>query len=195
MSKNNFDKYRLRGKVNFHLSDAKMARLFILRHGETEDSSQSGRDIDRNLIARGERDCTVMGQTMRDHMPEPQLVLSSPACRARQTAAIMMDYFPNAKLVEEERIYNAMGETLLSLLHDYGSKIERMMIIGHNPGLIILINALMAEDGNRCMQSISDFPTTSLADIVFEASDFSQPIRDSGTLLSLLRPRDMKKKA
>ncbi len=170
-----------------------MARLFILRHGETEDSSQSGRDIDRNLIARGERDCAIMGQMMRDHMPEPQLVLSSPACRARQTSAIMMGYFPTAELLEEEQIYNATGETLLSLLHDYGDKVERMMIIGHNPGLIILINALMAEDGNRCMQSISDFPTTSLADIVFEASDFSQPIRDSGTLLSLLRPRDMKK--
>ncbi|MCE2517665.1 MAG: histidine phosphatase family protein, partial [Alphaproteobacteria bacterium] len=84
----------------------------------------------------------------------------------------------------------ADGETLFDVITDHAHDLNNILLIGHNPGLIILMHILLAEDGNRAQKSISDFPTASLAEMVFEAPTIGQITRGSGTLVSLMRPRD-----
>jgi phosphohistidine phosphatase len=98
---------------------------------------------------------------------------------------------PDADSIEDRRIYNAEGETLFDVITDHGFDYERVMIIGHNPGLIVLMHLLMAEDGNRGSHSIVDFPSASFAEMVFEQDTFGQVNLDSGVLMRLLRPREM----
>lgn len=168
-----------------------MARLYILRHGKTELVSATGIDFDRNLVQRGERNSTQIGRMIADHMPKPQLIIFSPANRTRQTAELVMREVPDADSIEDRRIYNAEGETLFDVITDHGFDYERVMIIGHNPGLIVLMHLLMAEDGNRGSHSIVDFPSASFAEMVFEPDTFGQVNLDTGVLMRLLRPREM----
>lgn len=167
-----------------------MARLLILRHGKTEDTAPSGKDFERRLIHRGERNTAFVGKVITSHMHKPDLVLVSPAVRTQATADIIQSCLGGVEQTNEPRIYNADGETLFDVITDHAYDLKNVLLIGHNPGLIILMHILLAEDGNRAQKAISDFPTASLAEMVFEAPTIGQVTRGSGTLASLMRPRD-----
>ena len=168
-----------------------MARLYLLRHGKTELVSSSGLDFDRNLIQRGERNSNQIGKLIHDHMPKPELIIYSPANRTRQTTECVLSECPNTESIDDKRIYNADAETLFDVITDYSFDKKNVMLIGHNPGLILLMHMMMAEDGNRAGHAIIDFPSASFAEMVFEPDTFGEVTRDSGVLLKLLRPREM----
>ena len=169
----------------------KMARLLILRHGKAENVSESGHDRDRRLVRRGEDNALYMGKQIRDHMKRPDRVLISSAARTQETAKQVMSCLGDIPSITEDRIYNADGETLWDVITDYAHEDKTVLIIGHNPGLIILMYMLLDDDGMRSQSNISDFPTSSLAELVFDAQTIGDIKQKTGTLLSLLRPRDL----
>jgi phosphohistidine phosphatase len=170
-----------------------MARLLILRHGKAEDESPSGDDRQRKLVHRGERNADEVGQLIKDHINSPELVLVSPSLRTQETALIVQQHLGHINQVNDSRIYNADGEALLNVIIENAPSLSRVLLIGHNPGLMVLMHILMAEDGNRAETSISDFPSSALAEMVFEAPTIGQIARSSGILLSLMRPRENRK--
>lgn len=168
-----------------------MARLYILRHGKTEDVSDTGIDFDRNLVHRGEKNARRIGNMIKTHLQKPELLLCSPANRTRQTAEFIKEECPGINDMQDDRIYNADPDTLFDVITDHGFDHKCLMLVGHNPGLILLTHMLMAEDGNRAGHNIMDFPSATFVEMVFEAETFGQIKRDSGVLMKLLRPREM----
>ena len=169
-----------------------MARLIVFRHGKTEIVSSTGRDFDRELVSRGQRNSVQMAGMIRNHMKTPDIVIVSPAMRTRQTAEHALPAIGyHDDPVFDERIYNATGDTLYDVLRDHAADKKTALIIGHNPGLIILMDILMAVDEDHNASLIADFPTASVGDVVFEADTFADVMPNSGKLLSLLRPREL----
>lgn len=169
-----------------------MARLLVLRHGKTEIVAPSGDDFDRQLVSRGIRNSTDMGALIRRHMPKPDIVLVSPAMRTRQTAEhVLKAIDPALEPVFDDRIYNASGDRLHDVLTDFAWDSQTALIIGHNPGLILLVQMMMGEEDEHLAASVTDFPTCSLADLVFEPDTLGQLHHGSGKLLSLLKPREI----
>ena len=169
-----------------------MARLLVFRHGKTEIVSRTGKDFDRALVTRGERNSAQMARMLKSHMPKPDIVMVSPATRTRQTAEHALPVLGyHDEPVIDERIYNATGDMLYDVLRDHAADKKTALIIGHNPGLIILMDILMAVDEDHNASLIADFPTASVGDVVFEADTFGQVLPNSGKLLSLLRPREL----
>ena len=171
-----------------------MARLLILRHGKTELVSETGRDIDRKLIERGKRNCTDMARYIKGHLTIPDIILVSPAARTMETADwVMKEWQDKPEFIVDDRIYNASSDMLFDVIHDHAGEARTAMIIGHNPGMILLCHDLMADDGNQAGKDVNDYPTTTLADMVFDLDTFTDLEMESGKLLSLIRPRDMVK--
>jgi len=169
-----------------------MARLLILRHGKTELVSETGRDFDRKLVDRGHRNCVDVARYIKGHLSLPDLILCSPAIRAKETKDwVIGEWEKSPVIIEDERIYNASGETLYEVLCEHAGPYETVMIVGHNPGMILLAHLLMGDDGNLAGKDINDYPTTTLADMLFDADNFASLKPESGKLLSLIRPRDM----
>ena len=168
-----------------------MARVLILRHGKAENIADTGRDKDRRLVRRGEDNADYMGKQIKNHMKTPDMVLVSPAERTSSTAKQVMAHLDDVPVIYEDRIYNADGETLWDLITDYAHKERSVLVIGHNPGLIILMYMLLDDEGMRGTTNISDFPTATLAELVFDAPTIGNIQQKTGTLLSLLRPRDL----
>lgn len=169
-----------------------MARLLVLRHGKTEIVSSSGQDIDRALVSRGFRNSRDMGALLHRHMPVPDLVLISPSMRTRQTAESVLGAMKyNQEPVVDDRIYNATVDDLQDVLADYAWDSKTVLIIGHNPGLILLTLTMLDSDDDQLAASVMDFPTCSLADIVFDAATLGDMRPGTGKLLSLLKPREI----
>src|SRR5262245_43183926 len=106
-----------------------MKSLTLFRHAKTERDSATGRDFDRRLIERGENDSRRMGQEIRALGLKFDLVLSSPAARAAETAELA-----GLDPRYDERIYDAAASELLAIATEADEKIERLVMIGHNPG-------------------------------------------------------------
>ena len=171
-----------------------MARLLILRHGKTELVSDTGRDFDRKLVERGKRNSADMARYIKGHLTIPDIVLVSAAARTIGTAEwVIKEWTKQPEYIVDEGIYNASSDMLFDLIHEHAGAASTAMIIGHNPGMILLCHDLMAEDGNQAGQDVNDFPTATLADMVFDLDQLKDLERESGKLLSLIRPRDMVK--
>ena len=115
--------------------------LWILRHGKAEGSAPSGRDFDRPLARRGRKDASDAGAWMKGRRTVPDLVVSSPAVRAKETAlrAAEAAGLDPGGILWEPRIYEAELPALLRVLAELDDTAGRVLLVGHNPGLEDLV--------------------------------------------------------
>ena len=166
-----------------------MARLLVLRHGKTEAVSASGRDFDRDLVPRGRRNSADMGELLRRGAPLPDVVLASPAARTRQTAeCVLSTLAPGTAPVFDDRIYGGSAATLLEAVVQHAGSASTALLIGHNPGMILLVRMLVPDEGSA---QASHFPTCALADIEFDPGTLGEAEPGGGRLLALLRPKEL----
>ena len=168
----------------------KSKTLLVLRHGKS-DWSTGEDDFDRPLVSRGRQGSRKMGAWIRHRKLRPDVVLSSPAERARATteAACAAMGLSLKKVRWDERIYAAPAESLLAALADCPKGARSVMLVGHNPGLEDLVEYLAAgeleipDDGKL-------LPTSALAQLEMLAA-WPQLTRGCATLLTVTRPGEV----
>lgn len=125
-------------------------RLYLVRHGKAERDSPTGRDEDRPLNQRGERQATWLGETLA-RLPvgdRPSLIFASPAARARATAELIQrDLSIDLRFDDALRLGAGIDATwrLVTRIAEGNAPV---MLVGHNPTLEILVEALTG--GNNC---------------------------------------------
>lgn len=155
-----------------------MKSLTLFRHAKTERDSLTGRDIDRQLNERGERDAPRMGEEIRRLELDFDRILSSPAARAAQTAEL-------AGLAPrfDERIYDAPAGRLLAIAQEAEEATGRLMLVGHNPGFERLASMLTGED--------VEMPTGSLIEIELPIDSWSDAGTAPGRTVRFLKPKEL----
>ena len=116
----------------------------------------------------------------------------SPAVRTRETLARAEEGFGDKfESVEERAIYLAETETLVDLIRRSPPQAQRVMVVGHNPGMHELV--LVLSDGPRNLREevAHKFPTAALAEISFDVAEWTEVGPGSGRLRSFLKPRDL----
>jgi len=122
-------------------------RLILLRHAKSSWSEDGLADFERPLSGRGERDAPRMGARLRKHGIHPDLVLSSPALRARTTATLVaraLDYSDNDVRLDPT-LYLAAPREILAAIARQTDAVDCLLVVGHNPGLTELTNLLLPE--------------------------------------------------
>lgn len=124
-----------------------MSTLVLLRHAKAEDALPGGRDFDRRLTAKGERQSAAAGRWLAQHGLVPSRVLASPAPRALDTARRACEAVgvPAAAIVQIPAIYEAAPQTLLAAIGDCPPAVERVLLVGHNPGMERLVGWLAGD--------------------------------------------------
>lgn len=107
--------------------------LLLLRHGQAEDLSPDGGDFSRALVEKGFGQARHAARILRSADSLPDLVLTSPLVRARQTADAFTDEaaMPGA-IVLPWLACGMAPETALEELTAYPD-FGRIMIVGHEP--------------------------------------------------------------
>jgi phosphohistidine phosphatase len=156
-----------------------MKILTLFRHAKTERDSASGEDFDRRLIERGQQDSRRMGEEIRALGLQFDLVLSSPAARAAETAEL-------AGLTPrfDERIYDAATSDLLGIVQAAPEEAGRLAMVGHNPGFERLASRLIGQQ--------VEMPTGSLIEIALPAERWADVADASGRLVRFVRPKELR---
>ncbi len=160
-----------------------MLRLAILRHAEAVPLAEAG-DLERPLTPSGRDMSERMGRYFRDTKLEPDLVLVSPARRARETFEwLQQGAAEKFKVDVAPALYNASSETLEAIVAAVPKEVKFLLVIGHNPGFAEFANALAGKGKKAELAKMREhFPTPCLALIDFDVKSWKKMVPGRGRL-------------
>lgn len=120
-----------------------MKTLYLLRHGQAE-SKEGQPDVERNLTETGKKQALLTGEKLLKEGLRPDIILSSHANRAYQTAQIVAQTltYPVKNIAIEQEIYHSDQESLLDIIKRQDNKYASVMIAGHNPTITYIAQIL-----------------------------------------------------
>lgn len=162
-------------------------KILMMRHAKSswEDSSLS--DFDRPLNNRGLRDAPRMGAWLREIGVIPDLVISSPAARAKATALhVTGELELNRKeIVWDQDLYFNGSRAYIDAVRNADDIISTVMTVGHNPMTESAIASLSEKPFNHTV------PTAAIACFEFKADSWKNLETGSCKLLWFMRPKDL----
>lgn len=134
-------------------------RLFLIRHAKSSWSDPTLSDHERPLNKRGKRDAPFMAELLREKSVIPDLVLSSDAVRALDTAAYFLDKLQveKKKFTVVPDLYEASQYDILGVLKGVNEETGTLLVFGHNPGFTGFHNFI-------CDHYISNIPTCGITE-------------------------------
>ncbi|MFJ6716990.1 SixA phosphatase family protein [Streptomyces sp. NPDC091259] len=165
-------------------------RIVLLRHAKAEWSD--GTDHERPLAERGRHDAPAAGRKLAQTGIGFDLALCSTAARTRETWKLAVQALPHRpRTTYEERLYDASLGQLIALLNETPDEVADLLVIGHNPGMHALADALSGTAQGDTLQrmSRSGFPTAALAVVSFTGT-WKSVEHGVGTLLDFWTPSD-----
>jgi phosphohistidine phosphatase len=171
--------------------------VFLLRHAKS-DWGQSGlKDQDRQLSERGREAAPRMGAYIKAKRYKPDTILCSTARRTLETYDLIKDVVGEGSKVKfEESLYLAELRHLIERLKWLDDGLKSAMIIGHNPGLEQLANALPHSPKTEAEEKLhrrmrEKFSTCALAVIKLPVKAWRDVKPGVGTLADFMRPKDL----
>ncbi|HEY9076774.1 MAG TPA: histidine phosphatase family protein [Anaerolineaceae bacterium] len=163
-----------------------MKTLLIMRHAKSSWKDKNLSDMDRPLNKRGEHDAPLIGRLLRERELIPQLILCSTALRARETADIVAkECGCESKLTLLDTLYMAESNVVFEELKKLSDDIERVLIIGHNPGLEMFLQLMS--------KRIESLPTAALAYLALPIKTWAEfSDQDGAELVEFWLPDDAK---
>jgi len=174
-----------------HSLPADHVTLLLMRHGKSDWKAGAADDSGRPLNRRGKKASALIGGWLRKQGLVPDSIIVSPAVRARETARIVADAAgcPAERLTLDERLYLTGVAQHLEVLQDCAPQAGTLLLIGHNPGLEELLDAL-CKDPPATPKNGKMMPTAAVAVLhVPQPLNSLQP--GQALLRELVRPREL----
>ena len=170
-----------------------MKTLILLRHAKSACGDSDARDFDRPLSPKGRVAARTIGRELRARGVGFDAVMASPALRVVETVADVGEgYGSRIRPVYDERLYLASAAVLLEVIRGIDDRADRLLLIGHNPGLERLAMLLTRDGGNALRREVeAKYPTATVAEIRLPVERWSDVEPASGCLESFIRPRDL----
>jgi phosphohistidine phosphatase len=152
--------------------------LTLLRHGKSSWRDPDLNDLDRPLNKRGQRDAPMMAHRLAERGFQPDLLLVSPALRARLTIEALTGHIPvDPGLVTfDERIYLATVDGLVDLVRTLPDDRENVLLVGHNPGMTDLANFLVGG-------TLENIPTCGVFSVELQVPSWREIDREGARLV------------
>jgi phosphohistidine phosphatase len=111
-----------------------MKHVCLLRHAKALPADSGGDDFVRPLAEAGRAVAEKVGLSTGTQVPD--LILSSPARRTRETIDLVSKAWPNRPEIRFEMpLYLAEWDDLLERLRQLPDDVQSVWLVGHNPGL------------------------------------------------------------
>ncbi|MHA1523283.1 MAG: SixA phosphatase family protein [Alphaproteobacteria bacterium] len=142
-----------------------MPQLLLLRHAKSSWASPGISDHERALTERGSADATRLGTYLAAQNLTPDLILTSPARRTRQTVDLLLGAFAtHPPVLALDELYNASLANLFAAIRAKGAGASLLLVVGHNPSIAQAANQLCAgQTGAASMACHEKYPTAALA--------------------------------
>ncbi|MCF7826373.1 MAG: histidine phosphatase family protein [Candidatus Marinimicrobia bacterium] len=164
-----------------------MKKLYIVRHSKAVEMAPDFSDFNRCLADYGRQKAVSIARHLAQDLDQVDLILSSPACRALETARIFAEHlnYSSDDIVLQQALYHFGGiENALDIIAHVDDDVQTLMLFGHNP----TFNAL---SWHLCKDFREGMPTASVVGINFKTSTWTKAIKKGGSLQTYLTKRNL----
>jgi phosphohistidine phosphatase len=161
-----------------------MKKIYLIRHAKSSWSEEGVSDFDRPLNKRGKRDLPFMADRLKKYGVRADLILSSPAKRARKTAKAIAKTigYSVENISYDDSLYDSSYMAYRYLLDSLDNELNSVFIVAHNPTLTdvgeILSGAIL-----------TNLPTCSIVCLEFKVDSFKKIEEQSGKILFFDYPK------
>lgn len=144
-----------------------MKTLYIVRHAKSSWDFPGLADHERPLMEKGKKRTRKIIEYLRQKEVRPDLIISSSALRARETA----QYIASGLGIEKDEIkiesglYHTDADSIFNQFEDLSESYQSVMLVGHNPALTNFVNIFLSPP-------IDWLPTSAVVAIDFQTSDW-----------------------
>jgi phosphohistidine phosphatase len=109
--------------------------LYLIRHGDAQNISDSGRDYDRKLTRTGIEQMKLAAAGWQSLIDQFDVIVSSPYLRAVETAKIIADIFDYKKeIIIDNSLISGSGTAEILVLAN-SLNVVNIAMVGHQPDL------------------------------------------------------------
>ena len=160
-------------------------KLYIFRHGKSDWKAKFKNDHERPLAERGIEAAKHMGAHLQKVGQVPEVLVSSTAKRAIDTASLAMEFGQwDSSMTSTRDLYLSSVEETIELIQAINSEAKRIMLVSHEP----LCSSLVSE---LTIGGHIKFPTASIARVDFKVNSWADIDSDKGQLAWLLTPKSL----
>jgi phosphohistidine phosphatase len=154
-----------------------------MRHAQSADRQPYQGDQERSLTPQGIKDSLLVGKHLESEKIDIQLILTSEADRAKQTAQIVCDGLLKdpALIVQSEILYQASPRTFLTLINSFDDQFHSILCVAHNPTITYLAEYLTGV-------AIGDMVPAGVVAIKFNIRSWQEVSGGNGELLHYTTP-------
>ncbi len=169
-----------------------MKSLTLLRHAKSGWNDPVSRDFDRPLNPRGRKAARTVALEMKARGLAFDLVLASPARRVIETLAEVEAAYGPLGPQYDERLYLASTATLIEIVRATPDSADRLLLVGHNPGLEEIALRLSSRDEGGLRGEVEvKYPTGTVAEIGLAVEHWAEVKEGIGQIVRFIRPRDL----
>jgi len=170
-----------------------MKRLCLLRHAKSDWGDPAKDDFDRPLNARGEKAADFMADYIAHSAYRPDAILCSTAARASATCAPLCAALGKGVPVTYlDELYHAMPDVMMDAIRKAPNTAETLLVVGHNPGLVLLAMALAQDpEEETALRIAHGVPTGGFIVFDFDIERWSDVDEGEGVPRFFGRPRDL----
>ncbi len=161
-----------------------MKKIYLVRHAKSSWKEMDLSDFERPLNKRGKTDLEFMAKRLNFFAVMPDLILSSPAKRAKTTAKEIAKTigYDKSDISYIDSLYESSYQTYRYILDALDDNIDTVFIVAHNPTITevgeILSGAIL-----------TNMPTCSIVCIEFDIKSFKEIEEGSGKILFFDYPK------
>lgn len=131
--------------------------LVLVRHSKAAHDAPT--DLERPLTSKGRAMADQLARALDSRVNGVDLLLVSPAARARQTARPLQERIHLAEIRVEPEVYRHGPNGILRLLEPLSESVRTVVVVGHEPTMSILAHILHDVDDDLASQVSFGVPT------------------------------------
>lgn len=120
--------------------------ILFIRHAEAVEAEDfTGDDLNRPLTSAGRKSARAAFKRLAAKVEAPDLIVTSEAVRARETANILAKVFGHTAVATTALLNpGARPKALKKMLSDLPKSVRTLMLVGHEPDFSRMVSALVA---------------------------------------------------
>jgi phosphohistidine phosphatase len=165
-----------------------MKTLYLVRHAKSSWEEPGVSDADRPLVPKGIRKTRLIVDFLLKRGTTADLVISSPAVRAIETAKIVAAglNYPLSKIRTDRKIYDGYYDRILDIIYGTPNNLNSLMIFGHNPTITQLANLFLHP-------GIENMPTSCVVCLSFATDKWEEIPSNEPLREFVITPKMLKK--
>lgn len=163
-----------------------MKTLYLIRHGKSSWENMSFQDYERPLLEKGKKRTRKIAGFLSEKKAVPDLIISSHAERAYDTAIIIAKKlgYEKDKIIIDQNLYFCGSQAMENILFGIDDQVNDVMLVGHNPDMTNFANIFLE-------QKIDYLPTSGVVCVRFHTNRWTDIFSVKREIPYVVRPSEI----